>query len=182
MPDPSEYVTGTPHARQAPVARFETKAGDGSGAGYERWRSYEWRPETPRKSKEDVYVAHHRLLAVVSCYPDDMAVSDILAHMADKDVHHDAPEIDADAGVTWDNRPDAIRVVEHGRHTEITNAQMRAWAEDRKHQARKPTTPDPEGCVACGATGTLATTDSLDGEYCIECVTARADGETIQVV
>lgn len=52
-----------------PAARFETKVGSGSGAGYERWRSYEYRPSTDPDGKEDVYVAHHRLLAVVECYP-----------------------------------------------------------------------------------------------------------------
>ena len=46
-------------------ARFETKPGSDSGASYERWLFYEERPSTPVEGKEDVYVAHHRLLAVV---------------------------------------------------------------------------------------------------------------------
>jgi glycogen synthase len=45
-----------------------------SGGGYEHWRSSEERPHTPRDGKESVYASHHRLLAVVACYPDDMAV------------------------------------------------------------------------------------------------------------
>lgn len=185
MPDASEYVTGTPHPNQRETARFETKAGTGTGAGYERWRSKEHRPHTPGTASEDVYVAHHRLLAVVACYPADMAVADILAHMADKDVHHDAPEVDPDAGVKWDNRPEAIRVVEHGRHAEITQAQMRAWARDAKRSTRGPqVTADPDGvCAACGAAeDTLATTASLEGSFCIDCVTDRARGETIEVL
>jgi len=90
-------------------ARFETKSGSDSGAGYERWRSYESRPSTPVEGKEDVYVAHHRLLAVVECYAASTPTWAILADLHGKDVHHEN-------GVKWDNRASNIEVVGHGEH------------------------------------------------------------------
>ena len=92
-----------------PGARFETKAGSDSGAGYERWRSYEYRPSTEIEEKEDVYVAHHRLLAVVECYAASMPIGAILRDLDGKDVHHEN-------GVKWDNRPSNIETIDHGEH------------------------------------------------------------------
>ena len=91
-------------------ARFETKAGSDSSAGYERWRSYEKRPSTDVEGKEDVYVAHHRLLAVVECYEASTPLWAILADLDGKDVHHEN-------GVKWDNRPSNIEAIDHGKHT-----------------------------------------------------------------
>jgi len=90
-------------------ARFETKRGSGSGSVYERWRSYEHRPSTERDGKEDVYVAHHRLLAVVECYEISTPLWAIFADLDGKDVHHEN-------GVKWDNRSENIEVVGHGEH------------------------------------------------------------------
>ena len=95
-----------------PVARFETKGGDGSGAGYERWRSWERRPSSDVDGKEDVYVPHHRLLAVVECYPETMPIGAILRDLDGKDVHHEN-------SVKWDNRPSNIEVLGHGEHTKL---------------------------------------------------------------
>ena len=92
-----------------PGARFETKAGSGSGAGYERWRSWERRPHTERDGKEDVYVAHHRLLAVVECYAASTPLWAIFADLDGSDVHHEN-------GLKWDNRRENIEVVDHGEH------------------------------------------------------------------
>ena len=93
-------------------ARFETKPGSDSGSGYERWRSYEFRPSTDVKGKEDVYVAHHRLLAVVECYAASTPLWAILADLDGKDVHH------ANA-VKWDNRPENIETIDHGEHAAL---------------------------------------------------------------
>ena len=92
--------------------RFETKAGSGTGAGYERWRSWEYRPSTERDGKEDVYVAHHRLLAVVECYAASTPLWAILADLDGKDVHHENE-------LKWDNRPSNLEVVEHGEHSRM---------------------------------------------------------------
>ena len=184
MPDPSAYVVGDASPQRQDYARFETKAGDGTGAGYERWRSWEWRPETSRQSKEDVYVPHHRLLAVVACYPADMAVGEILEHMHGMDVHHSAPEVDRDAGIKWDNRPDAIEVIDHGRHSAVTQAEMRAWAADAKRTIETETNAkrNGDGCTRCGAdASTLAEIAGEDGEYCLDCAQTVADGREIRV-
>ncbi|WP_435073496.1 hypothetical protein [Halorubrum sp. HHNYT27] len=53
-----------------------------SGAGYERWRSTEHRPYTATSGREDVYVAHHRLPAVVECYPVDEPIESVLDDLA----------------------------------------------------------------------------------------------------
>lgn len=94
------------------TARFETKAGSGSGAGYERWRSYEDRRTTEVEGKEDVYVPHHRLLAVVECYAESTPLWAILADLDGKDVHHEN-------GIKWDNRPENIETIEHGAHAAL---------------------------------------------------------------
>lgn len=161
-------------------ARFETKPGDGTGAGYERWRSYEWRPETPRQAKEDVYVSVHRLAAVSWCYPDEMAVSEILAHLDGKDVHHRS-------GIPYDNREGNLAVRDHGRHSEITQAQMRAFAEDAK-RSLGGSSPDgtptahEDGCDRCGQPAdVLATSEDWTGEYCLDCATDASDGAAIEV-
>lgn len=131
-----------------------------------------------------MYVAHHRLLAVVACYPDDMAVSDILAHLDGRDVHHSAPEVEEDWGVEWDNRPECLHVVEHGRHSEITQAQMRAWAADDRETARQVAlgeTPQ-DRCGQCGEPArTLAESADWSGVFCLDCAAEASDGATIEV-
>ena len=104
-----------------PGARFETKGGDGSGAGYERWRSWERRPSSDVDGKEDVYVPHHRLLAVVGCYADTMRIGAILRDLDGKDVHHEN-------SVKWDNRPSNIEVLGHGEHSKLHASMATATA------------------------------------------------------
>lgn len=191
MPDPPEYVTGASTYR-SPHVRLETKPwtvrrefwdGDGyravwnSGGGYERFRSWEYRPETPRDGKEDVYVYHHRLLAVAWLFPDGWTAEDILAELARRDVHHSAPEIDADTGIKWDNREACLHLRDHGRHGEITQAQMRAWAEDSKRDAYAD--PEPDGCSDCGEDAPLWVSPDFDGERCLDCALAANDGATL---
>lgn len=182
MSKASQYVAGTPAPNQKGHATFETKGGDGSGAGYERWRSTEWRPHTARQAKEDVYVPVHRLLAVVACYPEDMAIEDILEHMADKDVHHRAPEAEGDRGIKWDNRPDSLVVIDHGRHSEITRAEMKAWAEDAKRATQQSSIEEnAETCAVCDESGTLATIPGESGAFCLDCARDVADGRPIEL-
>lgn len=174
MATTTDYGLGPSRAVQQ-FARFETKRGSGSGAGYERWRSWEYRPHTPRDGKQDVFVPHHRLLAVVACYPEDMPVGEVLAHLKGRDVHHKS-------GVEWDNRPDNLAVREHGTHAEITQAQMRAWAEDARDRATGPPTFDQDRCDNCGdEADVLASSSDFDGEVCIACAKRLSDGAPIEV-
>ncbi|QLG62862.1 hypothetical protein [Halorarum salinum] len=179
-----QYVLGEAAPQQDTCARFETKGGHGSGAGYERWRSYEFRPHTPRRGKEDVYVPHHRLLAVVACYPPDMPIEDILADLDGKDVHHSSPEVEGDRGVKWDNRPSCLHVIDHAEHSSITNAQVRAWAEDDKARRDSPDPePDADACVVCGATEEpFGRSPDWDGLRCLPCAKEASEGAPIEVV
>lgn len=138
----SKYVIGDVPPQQNGYATFRTKppnyTKDGkrdSGAGYERWRSYECRPETSGTEKEHVYVAHHRLLAVIACYPEDMPLSEILTDLRGKEVHHNCPDAEGNWGIPWDNRHDVLEPVDGYVHSMITNVQLRAFAEDAKRQA-----------------------------------------------
>lgn len=159
-------------------ARFEhAKPGDGSGAGYERWRSTERRPHTATSGREDVYVAHHRLLAVVECYSLDEPIVLVLDDLAEKDVHHCN-------GVKWDNRPENIEPVEHARHASITQEQVRAWAEDekREREQERAGVVDADLCAGCEEPAELlATSPGFAGERCLECARQECDGEPIEV-
>ena len=185
----AEYVLGAASPQRKNCATFETKPANftkggkrDTGAGYERWRSYEFRPETRGIEKEDVYVSHHRLLAVVACYPMDMPLSEILEDLDGKDVHHNCPDVDRNHGIPWDNRHDGLETHTHGGHSEITNTQVRAWAEDAKRQADEPPEPDVDECVSCGDTdGPLATSEDFDGKRCIGCAADASNGGTIDV-
>lgn len=180
----SSYILGAAPPQQDDTARFETKPSVSltdtridSGGGYERWRSYEHDPTQPGDHKTDVYVAHHRLLAVVACYPGDMPVAEILQHLRDKDVHHKS-------GVEWDNRPGNLAVRDHGRHSEITQAQIRAWAEDEKRAVERIQSgeTDQDTCNSCGESAdALCTSADFDGEYCIPCAKRASDGAPIEV-
>lgn len=172
----SHYHLGSNRCQQ--YARFEhAKPGEGSGAGYERWRSYENRPHTAKRGREDVYVSHHRLLAVVECYSLDEPIESVLEDLATKDVHHRN-------GIKWDNRAENIEPVEHDRHASITQKQVRAWAEDEKRERRRsrPGVLEDDVCDGCGEPAeTLATSPGFDGERCLECAKRESDGEPIEV-
>lgn len=155
------------------TARFETKPGSGSGSGYERWRSYEFRPHTPGSSKEDVYLYHHRLLALLD-FPLSMPIEECVREMAGTDVHHCN-------GVKWDNRRDNLDLLDHGEHARLTNAapsqaEQRAFAEDARQQADDL---DDDRCPRCDQqTDALVSSPAYEGELCLSCSVdvQRAEG------
>jgi len=181
---PNPYVVGEADPRRKPYATLETKPSvrGYTGGGYNHWRSYEFRAHTPGDGKDHVYASHHRLLAVVACYPLEWPIEDILDDLREKDVHHES-------GVPWDNRPENLEVVAHDRHSEITQTQRRAWAADRKRDVqrteRQPLAESDDSglCDRCGDhSETLAACDAWPGERrCIECATATANGREIRL-
>ena len=181
---PNPYVVAEADPRRKPHATLETKPSvcGYTGGGYEHWRSAERRPHTPAQASEDVYASHHRLLAVVACYPLEWPLEDVLDDLREKDVHHES-------GVPWDNRPDNLEVLRHGRHSEITQTQRRAWAADRKREVQQseqqPLAGDGDSgfCDRCGDDSeTLAECDAWPGERrCLECATATANGREIRL-
>lgn len=179
----SKYTCGE-NAVQ-PYARFETKKGDGSGAGYERWRSTEHRPHTAVGGREDVYVAHHRLLALLLPEFVDEPIGVALKALDGCDVHH--PN-----GIKWDNRLERreadgepnLEIVSHDRHSTVTQAQVRAWAEDtkREQERRERGISADDVCARCGEPAdTLATSPGYDGRRCLDCAMDSTDGEPIEL-
>ena len=146
-----------------------------TGSGYMLWRSTEWRDHTPRQAKEDVYVAEHRLLAVVACYDSDTPIEEVLADLDGKDVHHKS-------GMPADNRPDNLAVIDHGRHSTITQADRRAWAADAKREVEQETFDDAERCPGCGQEIDVeCTSPGFSGVRCVSCAKGECDGEPIEV-
>lgn len=184
MPD-NPYVIGDAHANQLGYARFETKpaAWTGrrwdTGSGYERWRSYEYRPETSRVGKEDVYVSVHRLCAVAWLLPPDAPLS----AMQNVDVHHNYHVEWANFGESSNFDEPGLALLEHGRHSEITQAELRAWGEDAKRQAAGEIDDDGVACVRCSETPDVACeSPDWDGIACLECAKRLSDGATIEVL
>lgn len=177
----SEYVRGPSYARKH--ARLETRMGtpSQSGRGYERIRTTEHVDSDPRDGAVDVEFSHHRLLALAwdvgECLPDadyeglvDPAILD------GWDVHHDAPEADAERGVEWDNRECVLALETHADHAGLTNAERRAYAADGQRLRDGETTLPEAGCPECGDTDveTPATVGDTSG-LCIECATTIAE-------
>ena len=186
------HVRGPSRARKH--ARLETRPTAGprdSAGGYERVRSTERVESDPRNHAIDVYAAHHRLLAVAwnvdradgtPTLPEGYEGVVDMDAIAGDDVHHDAPEADAERGVPWDNREACLVVEDHGRHAGLTNAERRAYARDEQKLRDGDETLSPDGCVTCDAEETAATFDDEDAEYCLECATEQADGRTVRML
>lgn len=189
MPPDNPYVVGDatwlalPRVRTKPPEEYITKR-DGTGSGYERIRSYEYRPHTNRRDKEDVYVYHHRLLAVAWLFPDGWTAEDILPKLRGKDVHHAAPEAGGERGIKWDNREACLHLRTHAGHSKVTNAQLRAWAADAKASVEgNGSEPDSDACDRCGEeTETFCRSDDWDGKFCTACAKDASDGSPIEVV
>lgn len=180
------YVVGQPHANQRDHAAFEFKqaAPDTTGGGYPRWRSYELRPKTPGTEKEDVYVAVHRLCAVAWLFDDDWTAEDILrsGQLIGADIHHEL-------GMPSANIESELSLRDHGRHSEITQDQRRAWAEDKKREVQQQESQpvghsvDDDACDRCGEPDDpLAECDAWPGETrCIQCAKETANGQEIRL-
>lgn len=170
----NSYVRGPTYAR-SDTPTFEYKAGATgySGGGYPRVRSSERRAHTPGDGTDDVFVPIHRLAAVVWCYDADRPIESVLADLSTKDVHHEL-------GMPAANCPDAVEVVEHARHAEITQAQRRAWAEDAKREVEREQqaalTATPTCDCGADAEATVAGTD-----YCLECAMETARGTELTI-
>lgn len=178
----SPYVAGEQHPNQRNHAAFEFKQADPdrTGGGYPRWRSYELRPETPGREKEDVYVSVHRLCAIAWLFEDGRTAADILRSddFLGSDVHHEL-------GMPSANIEESLSLREHGEHAEITQAQQRAWAEDRRREVEK-VEEQPLGTSSCDLCGTevdtLAECEAWPGEKrCPECARETANGEVIHL-
>lgn len=199
-PAPYRYVTGAVHPNTKDHATFRSKppAYDDrtgswdSGAGYERWRSTEHDPTKPGDRKTDVYASHHRLLAVVECYPLDAPLGEILADLDGSDVHHttgskwcnfgESPNFDDGDLPHSHGSGRGIEVLDHGTHSERTQAQVRAWGEDAKRAARDDGPVDPDRCGRCdGETDTLWQCDDFEGIRCTECAKRGTDGAALEV-
>ena len=170
-----EYVRGPTYARRrTPRFEFKPSATGYTGGGYARIRSTERREHTPGDGAEDVFVSVHRLCAVAWKYPDSWSVGEILNDMDGKDVHHQL-------GMPSANLESELEVIEHGRHSGVTNTQIRAWAEDAKRAAESGGWEDDE-CPECGAEvdGDGATVGTESG-LCIECATEKASGRDVAI-
>ena len=178
----SSHVIGEPHPNQRSHATFEFKQADPdrTGGGYPRWRSYELRPETPGRQKEDVYVSVHRLCAVAWLFEDGRTAEDILrsGDLIGADVHHELEMPSA-------NLESELSLRGHGTHSEITQTKRRAWAEDAKRdiEERESRPIGADECARCGAVETnLAECDAWPGEQrCIECAIETSNGHEVRL-
>ena len=202
---PDRHVRGPSRARKH--ARLETKPtptrrdyrdSDGtlhatvdSGGGYERIRTTEHDPRNASDGTTSVQFSHHRLLAIAwnvdratgvpILPPGTEGVVDPAVLVGD-DVHHNAPEVDGERAIPWDNREACLTVEDHGEHAGITNAERRAYARDGQKLRDGTETLPSAGCDACDADETKATFAGTDAEYCLECATAKADGRTVEIL
>lgn len=178
-PESCEYVLGPATYRK--YCRLETKPGSGrGGGGYERFRSYE-DLETQPGGKRDVYVYHHRLLALLHPDVDDLPIGEALEYLEGRDVHHEN-------GVKWDNRLENFELLEHARHSSITQRELQQIAKARAADAKRARAEETEDrlgadvCPGCGTeTDTLATSPGFEGERCLDCAMSEADGATIEL-
>lgn len=192
----SRYVRGPTYARR-PTPRFEFKPSSTgyTGGGYARIRSSEYRDHTAGEGADDVFVSVHRLAAVAwfdtlgpDDTPEDITAAEILesGELVGTDVHHTQPDGDG-PGMPSANGEEWIELRDHGRHSEITQSQIRAWGEDAKRQALEYDEGDvpDDRCAECGEPdpGIMCHVKAVDGAVCLPCSKRYADdGEKIQVI
>lgn len=166
---------GTYARKRTPTFEYKSSATGYTGGGYPRIRSRERRGHTPGDGTDDVFVAVHRLAAVVWCYDGDRPLSEITADLRERDVHH---ELEMPAA----NLPAHVEVVGHGEHSRRTNTapdrqQQLAWAKDAKREQarrqREDYVPDEQACTDCGAEVRAAVAGE---QYCLDCATTAASG------
>jgi len=186
--DTPDYALGEPHGNVAPYARYETKGGHDSGAGYMRWRSEERIPTTNGTRRKSVAVYEHRLLATILPEFEDKPLSQVFEELDGSDVHHVS-------GVKWLNcinsewmeaafgHEHGIEVLDHAEHAAMSapsRTELRAYAEDTKREQERPDADDR--CADCGEDAdTLATFDGTDARYCLGCAKQSADGRKIKL-
>lgn len=174
-------MLGPVHGNTQAYARLETKqtaeyadGSTGSGGGYERWRSYEYRPETSRAGKEDVYVSLHRLHALIHPDLQGLPIRDALSALDGADIHHRN-------GCRFDNRLSNYELLDHSTHSELTQAELRAHASDAKEAAQDPPRDDAP-CRGCRRdVETPATSRGFSGPRCIPCARHESDGYRIRL-
>lgn len=172
-----EYVLGPVHGNTQPYATYETKQSaeyadgrTGSGGGYTRWRSWEYRPETPGEDKEDVYVAVHRLHYLTHPDLDGVSLDEALRELAGCDIHHTN-------GCRFDNRHENYELLSHAEHSSRTQAEIRAYGEDAKEAAHTPPGEEPTWCPGCHEEiETPCRSDGYDGVRCLECAKRDCNG------
>jgi hypothetical protein len=145
-------------------------------------RSTEYRDHTPGDGTDDVFVSIHRLAAVAWHLPDGTLGDDVrLADLAGMDVHHVTP--DGDSGMPAANGEDWTDLVSHSRHSELTQAKRRAWAEDEKRRQTTVEESTPDHCEKCGDADAEASVAGDGRELCLGCATALANatGATVEL-
>lgn len=184
--DPTEYVRGETYARRS-IPRFEFKpsATGYTGGGYARVRSTERRESTPGDGTDDVFVSVHRLAAVAWHLPDGTLGEDVRLSLLDGcDVHHTQPDTPEDVpGMPAANGEGWTMLTDHGRHSAITQSQMRAWGEDaRRAVAGDGGDRGGGGCPDCGGEvdGDGAAVGDAEG-LCLDCATERAKERGLKV-
>jgi hypothetical protein len=181
----TEHVRGPTYARRdTPRFEYKPSATGYTGGGYPRVRSCERRDHTPGDGTDDVFVSIHRLAAVAWHLPDGTLGRDVfLSDLDGFDVHHTQPDADK-RGMPAANGEAWTELVSHGRHSEITQTQRRAWAEDKKEQVTgQQTLSEPETCERCGKADAEASVAGEDRELCIPCASAvaEASGATVEL-
>jgi len=177
------YERGPTYARKlTPTFEFKPSSTDHTGGGYARVRSCELRDHTPGDGTDDVFVAIHRLAAVAWHLPDGTLGEDVrLSQLDGYDVHHCQPDT-GERGMPSANGEDWTALEAHGRHSEITQSQVRAWGADAKRAVESDDDPDPSRCVRCDTEPELPCRSAdWDGVACHDCATVLSDGAKIEV-
>lgn len=180
-----EHVLGPTYSRRrTPRFEFKPSSTNYTGGGYARIRTSERRETTAGDGADDVFVSIHRLCAVawydsLADAPEDVTAADILrsGELAGMDVHHTL-------GMPSANGEDLLEIIDHGGHSEVTQAQKRAWGEDAKQQVFEFSEDDVLDwtCDNCGERDPEVHCRVSDMDVCLDCSTVLADGSPIEII